>query len=146
MCYCGCTHNIMVFSTKLSIIFSTKTFIDGKTTCGYPILQPLEPNGINNLHRQRPFITSNIKSSNKPTCVGSFFLNSFEVEKNLEIVDKETWGFFFVNLLIKWSFHWMFFYQLLIREERLALKCFFIIVISQYFYGMQSILYCTWCT
>jgi hypothetical protein len=35
-------------------------------------------------------ITSNIKSSNKTTCVGSSFLNLFEVEFFLEIVDEET--------------------------------------------------------
>jgi hypothetical protein len=35
-------------------------------------------------------ITSNIKSSEKTTCVGSSFLNLFEVEKNFEIVDEET--------------------------------------------------------
>jgi hypothetical protein len=73
----------MVFSTKFDQISSTNTFLDGKTTHGhnqYTIFCNQMDSTI--LISNKPLTTNNIKSSTKPTCVTSSFLNFKLIEKN----------------------------------------------------------------
>ncbi len=72
----GTTYVVMVFSTKFGKISSTNAFSDGKTTHGhnqYTIFYNQMDSTI--LIGNKPLTTNNIRSSTKPTCVKSSFLN-----------------------------------------------------------------------
>jgi hypothetical protein len=53
------------------------------------VLEELNPH-LPILIGKKPFIINNIKSSKKPTCVRSFFLNFLSGVKKLKIVDEDT--------------------------------------------------------
>ncbi len=72
----GYTYKLMVFCTKLSKIVSTKTFLNWRTICGHSLYDTLwSQTNSTILINKRHFTTSNMRSSKKPSCVGSSFLN-----------------------------------------------------------------------
>jgi len=97
------TYVVMVFSTKLNKISSTKVFLDGKLIHGhnmyvslYSQMDPIVFIGNN------PFTTNKIRSSRSPTYVASFLLDLLAVKKNRNCNWTYT-CFLFIGLMIEWK-------------------------------------------
>ncbi len=125
----------MVFSTKLGITISTKTFLDGKTICGQSLYDSIQSQtNFTIFISKSPFIINNTKSSKKPTyVVGSSFVNLLEVEKNLEISYGETCALFLLAFQSMGAFVIVMqlgsFAKLFMRAKWSPSTCFFIAII-----------------